>query len=120
MDVNVMAKPRPNGVCLILIQGDIGNDTVDVFNTKIEEIIKKPTRNYIMDFAEVRYLDSVGVGAVTEALKRAKSIKGNIKFINLSSMTMELFEMTRLTKVLNIYESEEDALNSYGFASSAR
>ena len=77
------------------------------------ELIKNPVKKYIMDFAEVSYVNSIGVGAVAAALKKAKKLQGNIKFINVSSTVMELFELTRLTKVFEIYESEEEALKSY-------
>ncbi len=113
MDVNIIAKPKANGVVVLTLQGDIGNDTVESFKAKIDELIKNPVKKYVMDFAEVSYVNSIGVGAVAAALKKAKKIQGNIKFINVSSTVMELFELTRLTKVFEIYESEDEALRSY-------
>ena len=53
MDVNIIAKPKANGVVVLTLQGDIGNDTVESFKAKIDEIIKNPVKKYVMDFAEV-------------------------------------------------------------------
>ncbi len=113
MDINVVAKPRANGVCVISLRGDIGAETVNDFKMKIDGIINNSTKKYIMDFQEVTYLNSIGVGAVAAALKKAKKFQGNIKLINVSPSVQELFEMTRLTKVFEIFDTEEEAINSY-------
>lgn len=113
MDINLTAKTLANGVCVISLRGDIGAETVNDFKTKIDGIINSSTKKYIMDFQEVSYLNSIGVGAVAAALKKAKKFQGNIKLINVSPSIQELFEMTRLTKVFEMFDSEEEAVRSY-------
>ncbi|MBQ3644166.1 MAG: STAS domain-containing protein [Candidatus Riflebacteria bacterium] len=113
MNVNLTAKNKANGVCVISLKGDIGAETVNDFKVQIDGIIKNSIKNYIMDFQDITYLNSIGVGAIAAALKKVKKFQGNIKLINVSSSVQELFEMTRLTKVFEIYDSEEDAIRSY-------
>ncbi len=113
MDINLTAKTIANGICIISLRGDIGAETVGDFKTKIDGIINSSIKKYIMDFQEVSYLNSIGVGVVAAALKKVKKFQGNIKLINVSPAVQELFEMTRLTKVFEIYDTEEDAVKSY-------
>lgn len=113
MNVNVISRPKPNGVTLLTLHGDIGSDSIETFKTKIDEVITSSVKKYIMDFQEVSYLNSLGVGAVAAALKKAKKFQGNIKLINVSASVQELFELTRLTKVFEIYDTEEEAIKSY-------
>ena len=113
MDINLTAKTLANGVCVISLRGDIGAETVNDFKIKIDGIINNSIKKYIMDFQDVSYLNSIGVGAVAASLKKVKKFHGNIKLINVSPAIQELFEMTRLTKVFEIYDNEEDAVKSY-------
>jgi anti-sigma B factor antagonist len=113
MDINLTAKTIANGICIISLRGDIGAETVNDFKTKIDGIINSSVKKYIMDFQDVGYLNSIGVGAVAAALKKVKKFQGNIKLINVSPSVQELFEMTRLTKVFQIFDSEEEAVRSY-------
>ena len=113
MDINLTAKTIANGICIISLRGDIGAETVGDFKTKMDGIINSSIKKYIMDFQEVSYLNSIGVGVVAAALKKVKKFQGNIKLINVSPAVQELFEMTRLTKVFEIFETEEDAVRSY-------
>lgn len=114
MDINVEARPKGNGVTLVVLRGEIGADTVNDFKEKMEATITTSCKKYVIDFQEVNYLNSVGIGVVAAALKRVKRSQGNIKLANLSPAVAELFEMTRLTKVLEIYDSEEEAIKSFG------
>ena len=87
-----------------------GNNDVKI---KMDGIISSSVKNYIMDFQDISYLNSIGVGAIAATLKKVKKFQGNIKLINVSPAVQELFEMTRLTKVFEIFDNEEDAIKSY-------
>ena len=113
MDINLTAKNKANGVCVITLRGDIGAETVNDFKIKMDGIISSSVKNYIMDFQDITYLNSIGVGAIAATLKKVKKFQGNIKLINVSPAVQELFEMTRLTKVFEIFDNEEDAIKSY-------
>ena len=113
MDINLTAKNKANGVCVISLRGDISAETVNDYKTKIDGIITSSVKNYIMDFQDITYLNSIGVGAIAATLKKVKKFQGNIKLVNVSPAVQELFEMTRLTKVFEIFDNEEDAIKSY-------
>ncbi len=113
MDINITSKMKSNEVCVISLRGDIGAETVNDFKTKIDGVINTSIKKYIIDFQNIVYLNSVGVGAIAAVLKKVKKFQGNIKLVNVSSSIQELFEMTRLTKVFEIFDSEEEALKSY-------
>ena len=113
MDIKVDARPKGNGVTLIVLRGEIGAETINEFKTKMDEVITSSVKNYVMDFQEVNYLNSVDIGVVAAALKKAKKNHGTIKVANLSPAVAELFELTRLTKVMEVFENEEEALRSF-------
>ncbi|HNW35810.1 MAG TPA: STAS domain-containing protein [Candidatus Ozemobacteraceae bacterium] len=113
MELKIDLKPKADGVILIVLRGEIGTETVNDFKDKIDQIVAEGQSKLIMDFQEVNYLNSMGLGVVAATLKKVKKSKGDLKLIRLSPAVQELFELTRLTKVFEIFETEEEAMKSF-------
>lgn len=113
MEIRIDVRQKGNDVTLIVLRGEIGTETVNQFKDRIDQIVADGKNKLIMDFQEVNYLNSMGLGVVAATLKKVKKSKGDLKLINLSPAVQELFELTRLTKVFEIFESEETALKSF-------
>ena len=113
MEIRIDVRPKSNDVTLVVLRGEIGTETVNQFKDKIDQIVADGKNKLVMDFQEVNYLNSMGLGVVAATLKKVKKNKGDLKLINLSPAVQELFELTRLTKVFEIFDSEEDAVKSF-------
>jgi anti-sigma B factor antagonist len=113
MEIKIDVRPKGNDITLIILRGEIGTETVNQFKDKIDQIVNDGKTKLIMDFQEVNYLNSMGLGVVAATLKKVKKVKGDLKLINLSPAVQELFELTRLTKVFEIFDSEESAVKSF-------
>ncbi len=113
MEIKIDVRPKGNDITLIILRGEIGTETVNQFKDKIDQIVNDGKTKLIMDFQEVNYLNSMGLGVVAATLKKVKKGKGDLKLINLSPAVQELFELTRLTKVFEIFDSEESAVKSF-------
>lgn len=114
MEIKIDVRPKGNNITLIVLRGEIGTETVNQFKDKVDAIVNEGKTRLIMDFQEVNYLNSMGLGVVAATLKKVKKEKGDLKLLNLSPAVQELFELTRLTKVFEIFVSEEDAVKSFG------
>lgn len=114
MEIKIDVRPKGNNITLIVLRGEIGTETVNQFKDKIDAIVNDGKTRLIMDFQEVNYLNSMGLGVVAATLKKVKKDKGDLKLLNLSPAVQELFELTRLTKVFEIFDSEENAVKSFG------
>jgi anti-sigma B factor antagonist len=55
----------------------------------------------------------MGLGVFASALKKLKKSNGDLKLINLSPTVMELLERSRLDKVFDVFETEEEAVKSF-------
>ena len=64
----------------------------------------------VMNLAGVRYVDSSGLGEMVAALLAARRAGGQVALLGLSSNVREVFEMTRLVEVFDIYADEAGAL----------
>lgn len=113
MDIVVDIRPKTTDITLVVLSGEIGTETVDRFKDSLDEIIASGKTKLILDFQGVVYLNSMGLGVMTAALKKVKKKKGDLKLVNLSPAVHELFELTRFSKVFDIFDSEDMAMKSF-------
>ena len=110
-------KVSQNGsVTVIAISGQIDASNSKNLKSRFSEI-QSPANNYVMDFSAVDFIDSSGLGAFVACLKGAIERGGNIKVANLQKKTRIVFEITRIHKICDIFDSLEAAVKSYSQAS---
>lgn len=70
-------------------------------------------RKLLLNFANVEYLSSAALGKLITLNKKVKTVSGQLRLCNIKLEIKEVFEITKLNKVLQIFDSEEDALESF-------
>jgi anti-sigma B factor antagonist len=64
----------------------------------------------LVDMRAVRYIDSSGVASLVEGLKASRDMGSRFALYGLTKTTREVLELTRLVRVFDVYETEEQAL----------
>lgn len=82
------------------------------FHHSLVEICTRAPEHLVIDLTEVSYIDSSGVGTLTEIFQRLKRTSGRLSLVGLNKMVRGVFEITRLDSVFAIYDTEEEALQS--------
>jgi len=67
-------------------------------------------QNLIIDFRNVRFLSSAVLGLLIRVSKRVYERKGQLRLCNIDPKIQEIFRITRLTKVFDIYKDLDSAL----------
>lgn len=80
---------------------------------KIHELLDAGERNFILNMEGVPWLDSGGIGEVVACYKRVRENDGQIKLEKLSGKAHDLFTMTALNRVFEIFNDEQEALGSF-------
>ena len=103
---------RPNGVATIVdLIGDITQyNSPDVRRTLMELLKVKKVPHIIVNLTSVKYIDSAGVASLVEALKVSRESKVGFALFGLGDVAKEVFELTRLIGVFEVYDTEEEAL----------
>ena len=65
--------------------------------------------NLILDFCNVRFLSSAVLGLLIRISKKVYEHDGQLKLCNISPNIYEIFKITRLTKIFDIYQDIESA-----------
>jgi anti-sigma B factor antagonist len=63
--------------------------------------------------AEIDYVDSTGLGAMVMLATRLGKAEGNMKLLNVNRRNIELLVMTKLSTIFEIFDDEQDAVNSF-------
>jgi anti-sigma B factor antagonist len=117
--------PRPAGgpISMDISTRQAGNATVvdvvgdiTLYNSPqmrkvlIDLLKEKRVARVIVNLKSVRYIDSAGVASLVEGLKISRDMKSGFALYGLSRTTREVLELTRLIKVFEVHDNEEDAL----------
>ena len=108
MEIEVIKNEKAS---ILKIKGDVDLYSSPQVREKIIAAISKDEPNLLVDLDNVTYMDSSGVATLVEGLQLTKKNGGKLKLYNLSSATRDVFELSRLDKVFDIYENEQQALD---------
>ena len=59
--------------------------------------------NLVLDFSNVKFLSSAVLGLLIRISKKVYENDGQLRLCNISSNILEVFKITRLTKIFDIY-----------------
>jgi len=67
----------------------------------------------VLDLGGVDYIDSTGLGSLVICFTTLRKAGGELKLLNLSRRNIELLVLTKLTTVFEIFNDEQEAVNSF-------
>lgn len=76
------------------------------------EIRDKRTPKVFLNLKNVRYIDSSGIASLVEGLKASRDQGSRMILYGLSPTVREVMELSRLQRIFEIYDNEEQALAS--------
>jgi len=100
--------------CTILdLSGDIDLASSPVMRKALlGEIKEKRTPKVFLNLKNVRYIDSSGIASLVEGLKASRDLRSRLILYGLNKTVREVMQLSRLQKIFEIYEDEEQALAS--------
>src|SRR5205807_8774720 len=109
---NVVMNVRKinNTVSIIDIEGDVSAFAEDVLMEAYSEASTPTTRTIILNFDGLEYMNSSGIGLIVTLLIRVNRQKQRLLAFGLSEHYRHIFEITRLSDAIRIYNSEDEAL----------
>ena len=76
----------------------------------LKELRESKTPRVIMNLTGVRYIDSSGVASLVEALKAARDQGLRFILFGLSPSAREVLQLSRLIKIFEVFDNEQQAL----------
>jgi anti-sigma B factor antagonist len=110
--VQIFAR-RHDKTTIFDLSGDIDfANSPKVRDSVLHEIRESHTPRVAVNLSQVRYIDSSGVASLIEGLKASRDLGSRFILFGLSRPAREVLQLSRLIKVFEIYDNEEQALAS--------
>ncbi len=102
-----------DGIKICYAEGDIDINTSPQVKKAFDKLIHAKSGKVLINLQKVEYIDSSGLATLVEILKNVKNSDGKLKLSNLSNKVRSLFEITKLEKLFDIMDTEEEALKAF-------
>lgn len=102
-----------DSITIIEIDGEVDLYSSPDLRKTLLEMTKAKTKAILVDLKNVKYMDSSGVATLVEALQQVGKYNGKLKLVNPRDAVKDVFELSRLDKVFDVYESINDAKKSF-------
>ena len=89
-------------------------DGVDEFRDFLRDLVKQGRIRLVLNLNGVPYVDSTALGEIIRTYTSVMNRGGSVKLVNVSTHVHQLLVMTRLLTVFDLFDSEEEAVKSYG------
>jgi len=111
----VIKTRESNNVVIFDIEGEIRRS--DGMQTTLHHLVKshldRGKRNVLLNLEGVEFIDSFGVGEILASYISTQNLGGKLKLCRISKKLLLIFQITMLTKVLDIQEDCDCALESF-------
>ncbi len=106
-------EEKLNDVSVCTVDGEINITTSPELRKAFDGIIGRQEKKVLVDFSRVSYIDSSGLATLIEMFQRLKKIDGRMRFSNLDQKVKNVFEITKLHKLFEIFDNRQSALKDF-------
>ena len=84
-----------------------------VFKQDMSPVLESDLR-VALDLSQLQFVDSSGLGAILACLRRVNARGGDLKLYGMTRPVRALFELVRMHRVFEIYNSRDEVVESFG------
>ena len=108
-----LSARRQGKTTIFDVTGDIDfANSREVRQSLLHEILESRAARVVVNLSQVGYIDSSGVASLVEGLKASRDLGSRFILFGLSTSAREVLQLSRLIKVFEICDNEEQALAS--------
>lgn len=101
------------GVPIMRIAGRFDAEGAAFIKNQFATLVSETQPNLVINLTEVSFIDSLGLTALVSGLKLCRRNRGSLKLVGLQSSVHLVFEITRLDRAFEIYETEDEAFANF-------
>lgn len=103
---------QKNNIVILDLTGRVDIDSAN-FVEAVGQCVRDGYNDILCNFEDVDFIDYMGVSAVVIAYKEVANASGRMKFVNVPAHLKNVFAISGLDRVIEMYASEDLALNSF-------
>lgn len=113
--MNLNTKKEGN-VNVVALEGRLDIHHSSDIENGINDLIKNnPDSHMLLNLKDVEYMSSSGLRIFVSTMRILKESKKHLKLCNMNSAVKKIFEVVELMDMFDIYNTEEEALESFKY-----
>ena len=111
-EFKVLTRDSGNAVVMEL-QGFLDAHTAPELEKMFSELIGKGKYNIVVNFNELNYISSAGLGVFMAYIDEVRSNHGDIKLANMQQKVYNVFDLLGFPFLYEIYKDQDEALKKF-------
>jgi anti-sigma B factor antagonist len=109
-----MTNSEVDGVSVVELDGRIvlGEES-NSLREKLKSLVAAGKKKIVLNMANIKYIDSSGLGALVAAHVSAKTQGASVRICNLGKKFHDVMQVTRLLTVFDVYDTQAAAISSF-------
>lgn len=91
---------------------ELAGENTGEFKRDMAPVLEANT-HLVLDLSALRFIDSSGLGAMLSCLRQLSAKSGDLKLFGMSQQVRSLFELVRMHKIIDIYNTKEEAVLAF-------
>jgi anti-anti-sigma factor len=108
-----LSERRVNDVSIIDVSGNPPEGAADL-RERVSALLQRGERRIVLNVANLQHVNSSRFGEIVASYKVAVSQGGMLNLANVGPHLRSILHTTTLDKILESYETEEEAIASFG------
>lgn len=105
---------RENGdVSIINLKGFLDAHTAPTLENNFTQLINDNKFKIVVNFEELAYISSAGLGVFMAFIENIRDNKGDIKLTNMSDKVFNIFDLLGFPLLYEIYKNEQEAIKKF-------
>jgi len=103
-----------DGVTVVALDGRIvlGEES-NALREKVKSLLADGKKKVVLNMDNITFIDSAGLGTLVAAHHSAKGQGASLRLCHLGSKFQEVLQITKLLTVLDVYDTEAQAVSSF-------
>lgn len=112
--MKIKTKEKYNAVIIELKGNVMGGPDAQEFHDLLHKMLDQGKKNIVVDLANVKFMNSSGLGMLISGFTTMKNGEGYLKLANATDKIESLLVITKLITIFEHFESVDEAANSFG------
>ena len=110
-----MTNREVDGVAVVALDGRIvlGEES-NALREKVKALMAEGKKKVVLNMDNITFIDSAGLGTLVAAHHSVKTQGASLRLCHLGSKFQEVLQITKLLTVFDVYNSEAEAVSSFG------
>ncbi len=102
-----------DSVSILTFEGEDQIQNPEPLRDTIMDICREDRKNILIDMGNVTFISSSVLGYFISSYQHLKEKDGHLKLLNVQPCVYNVFELTRIDRIIEIYNDRQTALDSF-------